>query len=754
MQSADIYFNIVNIVALFFFSLEIVLSSIGKEDYFGKFFFWLDVISTASLIFDITWVWDPIQSSFSGGSAATDTSQIARAGRAGRAGSRAGRVIRIVRVVRLIRIAKLYKHAVETTERERHDTVLPGELLDTPDEEGPAHSPPDVEEEKEENAEEGMEPESRVGKKLSELTTRRVIILVLVMLLAIPLLDETQWVDNPPVGQYGILNIAEFAEAYGQATTSGVSSFQVDAAVYKQGYDFSILTFLQYHVQGNPQGLNNYLIYIRMPYSLSLSEDAIREYATRNNMITDAIVNLKSEDLLDPGVVVNPAGTVPGDLRTAEKSTVEFEVCEDFIPPTEQCSNSAQRPILAVFTLRYEVVMGAALNIAKTVFICLVLALGALFFSKDANELVLNPIERMIAKVEKIRQNPMVAAKLGEKEAEEAEKDPEEPKSGVARYSRAVTENITRYRFNKNKNNKKKKGPDPYETLILEKTIIKIGGLLALGFGEAGGEIIANNMKNSDGGLNAMVAGRKIQAIFGFCDIRQFTDATEVLRENVMMFVNQIAEIVHSIVDTFSGAANKNIGDAFLLVWRFPEKDRNMEVKEQTEDAAIKAKLADMSVMAFLKIMAAINRSSVLAQYRTNKALCNRIPNYKVKMGFGLHVGWAIEGAIGSKFKVDASYLSPNVNMASRFSVYSMFDSDPDLIEMREHVTEKFMSTFRKGYALYEAGEWQQARDVLEKAKKMLEEEDGPSCTLLDYMETFQFQAPGAWEGFRALTEK
>ena len=35
-------------------------------------------------------------------------------------------------------------------------------------------------------------------------------------------------------------------------------------------------------------------------------------------------------------------------------------------------------------------------------------------------------------------------------------------------------------------------------------------------------------------------------------------------------------------------------------------------------------------------------------------------------MGFGLHQGWAIEGAIGSYFKIDASYLSPNVNMAAR----------------------------------------------------------------------------------------
>jgi Adenylate and Guanylate cyclase catalytic domain len=35
-------------------------------------------------------------------------------------------------------------------------------------------------------------------------------------------------------------------------------------------------------------------------------------------------------------------------------------------------------------------------------------------------------------------------------------------------------------------------------------------------------------------------------------------------------------------------------------------------------------------------------------------------------MGFGLHQGWAIEGTIGSYFKIDASYLSPNVNMAAR----------------------------------------------------------------------------------------
>ena len=38
----------------------------------------------------------------------------------------------------------------------------------------------------------------------------------------------------------------------------------------------------------------------------------------------------------------------------------------------------------------------------------------------------------------------------------------------------------------------------------------------------------------------------------------------------------------------------------------------------------------------------------------------------QIRMGFGLHVGWAIEGAIGSAFKIDATYISPHVEMSDR----------------------------------------------------------------------------------------
>lgn len=74
---------------------------------------------------------------------------------------------------------------------------------------------------------------------------------------------------------------------------------------------------------------------------------------------------------------------------------------------------------------------------------------------------------------------------------------------------------------------------------------------------------------SGSGDVDPMVPGKKVVGIYGFCDIRQFTDTTEVLQEDVMIFVNEIAEVVHSLVDFYSGAANKNIGDAFLMVWKF-----------------------------------------------------------------------------------------------------------------------------------------------------------------------------------------
>lgn len=183
--------------------------------------------------------------------------------------------------------------------------------------------------------------------------------------------------------------------------------------------------------------------------------------------------------------------------------------------------------------------------------------------------MVLDPLERMIEKVKVIAQNPMSAA------------TDEVNLAGV--YSFAASdikqkENMQRKRTMKLSGKTLKmmeleeeedvKEEDLYETEVLERAIVKIGYLLALGFGEAGAGIIGQNMTQG-GDLDPMMPGQRTTAIFGFCILEDFVECTEVLQADIMTYVNRVAEITHSMVDRYGGSTNKNIGEAFLLVWKF-----------------------------------------------------------------------------------------------------------------------------------------------------------------------------------------
>lgn len=121
-------------ICLVLFSLEIALASIAKKNYFIGFYFWLDIISTLSLIPDIGWIWDPIIGNEDvNAQNAGQVSSIVSASRGARVGTKAGRVVRIIRLIRLIRIVKLYKHAqnviVEGSEKEK---ALPVPVMPLP----------------------------------------------------------------------------------------------------------------------------------------------------------------------------------------------------------------------------------------------------------------------------------------------------------------------------------------------------------------------------------------------------------------------------------------------------------------------------------------------------------------------------------------------------------------------------------------------------------------------------------------------
>ena len=56
-EEADKVWYLIHFITLCVFIIELLLSSIGIKGYFGSFFFWLDLISSVSLITDIEPIW-------------------------------------------------------------------------------------------------------------------------------------------------------------------------------------------------------------------------------------------------------------------------------------------------------------------------------------------------------------------------------------------------------------------------------------------------------------------------------------------------------------------------------------------------------------------------------------------------------------------------------------------------------------------------------------------------------------------------
>ena len=352
--------------------------------------------------------------------------------------------------------------------------------------------------------------------------------------------------------------------------------------------------------------------------------------------------------------------------------------------------------VVAVFGIESIVIDDAWKSIGLTTFLIFMLTMMAVIFQSDTSKYVIGPINRMVDSVRVLTENPMMqhdgAKNIGQEEAQ-------------------------------------------FETSMLHGTINRIGRLLQLGFGQAGAEIIKSSLSSN---LAANVGGRHVNAIFGFCDIRNFTDATECLQQQVMNYVNEVASVVHDIVVDHSGAPNKNVGDAFLLVWSLPD-DANL-ADFPLNDNQLPARgthkkvqyLADLSLMALIKIIIAINEKNKneFLKYRQNINIIRRMgPDWQVKLGWGLHVGWAIEGAIGSRFKIDASYLSPNVNLAEDLEGATKFYNVPFLVSeqmagilspfAKQHVLRKVdrvkIDGIEKPFDLYCVDIWQIHKDLLQK---------------------------------------
>ena len=289
------------------------------KGYFGSFFWWLDLIAIISLFPDVTFIYGI--NNFNSNTAGSSTTY-----------TKAGRVVRLVRLVRLI---KVYKVASERRRRQKHEAEMI-ELVNI-----------GAIDEKDLLKQRGLYNlrQSRLGDQLSESTTRRVIILVLLVLIVYPLLTYTTNNIGP-----------EFA-------TRMLHNFNTNTNISDASKQVVLDVFLSEYTNNRTNRDVGYASIIPMaPYNPYVYFKANLDSLRDNQKLTESYTSYINNMLYSTEVIYS--------LQELTRSEAMY-------------------------------------SILTTIFVAIILIGGALVFAADAEVLVIKPIERMMNMVEAVAADPL-----------------------------------------------------------------------------------------------------------------------------------------------------------------------------------------------------------------------------------------------------------------------------------------------------------------------------------------------------------
>jgi hypothetical protein len=113
-KDADPFFYAGLCLSFVLFILEIFINSCVVNDFKFSFFWWLDIIATLSLIPDIGWLVEIVQTVMATTVSSESADVIPGQGYTSSGSNKVVKVVKSLRLIRLIRIIKLYKYAVKT----------------------------------------------------------------------------------------------------------------------------------------------------------------------------------------------------------------------------------------------------------------------------------------------------------------------------------------------------------------------------------------------------------------------------------------------------------------------------------------------------------------------------------------------------------------------------------------------------------------------------------------------------------------
>ncbi|ETW27425.1 hypothetical protein PFFCH_05197 [Plasmodium falciparum FCH/4] len=183
-----------------------------------------------------------------------------------------------------------------------------------------------------------------------------------------------------------------------------------------------------------------------------------------------------------------------------------------------------------------------------------------------------------------------------------------------------------------------------------------------------------------------------------------FTEITEVLKEKIMIFINLIAEIIHECCDFYGGTINKNIGDAFLLVWKYQKKEYSNKKMNMFKSP-----------------------NNNYDEY-SEKENINRI--------------------------CDLAFLSTVQTLIKLRKLYEEYAKNDDIKFIKIHYPKDYLEQFKIALESYLIGKWNESKNILEYLKRNNIFEDEILNQLWNFLSMNNFIAPSDWCGYRKFLQK
>ncbi len=100
---ASLIFSTIHLAAIGFYTAEIIINSIAINNYMFRFYFWVDIFSTLTMILELFWI-ENLMSDSSDVAVALSFAKVTKASRLSKIAARLSKIMKLIRLIRLISI--------------------------------------------------------------------------------------------------------------------------------------------------------------------------------------------------------------------------------------------------------------------------------------------------------------------------------------------------------------------------------------------------------------------------------------------------------------------------------------------------------------------------------------------------------------------------------------------------------------------------------------------------------------------------